>query len=186
MIDKKIKFREIEITDAKKILNWRRKKRITNFQFTDIHNSIKKQKQWLMNSYSKKDYYHWLIILKRKPIGFLSVNKINLKKKETTWSWYIGSEKHLFLGGFIPPFFYNWIFKNFKINKIIAYVFKDNKNVIKIHKYHGYKACEKKTILKKNKKIEYIKLVLLKKNWNFHQYSKYVTEFPILKWRKFK
>ena len=33
-----IEFREIKISDASKILKWRRKDRITNFQFTDIEN----------------------------------------------------------------------------------------------------------------------------------------------------
>ena len=56
---------------------------------------------------------------KKKIIGFFSINKINLKKSETTWSWYIGSDNHLPLGGFIPPFFYNWVFNKFKINKMI-------------------------------------------------------------------
>ena len=42
-----IQFREIKISDAKKILNWRRKDRITNFQFTDIKNSIKLQRKWI-------------------------------------------------------------------------------------------------------------------------------------------
>ena len=39
-----ISFREIKINDAELILKWRRKKRITNFQFTDIKNSVKSQK----------------------------------------------------------------------------------------------------------------------------------------------
>ena len=39
-----IEFREIKISDASKILKWRRKDRITNFQFTDIENSVSLQK----------------------------------------------------------------------------------------------------------------------------------------------
>ena len=51
-----ISFREIKISDAELILKWRRKKRITNFQFTDIRNSIKSQKAWIKSSFHKKDY----------------------------------------------------------------------------------------------------------------------------------
>lgn len=185
MTKNQIKFREIKITDAKKILKWRIKPRITNFQFTDISNSLKLQKKWISESYYKKNYYHWLIIFKNKPIGFFSINHINLKKSETTWSWYIGSDNFITLGGFVPPFFYNWVFKKFKINKINAFVFVNNVNVIKIHKFHGYKILKKIYEVKKNKKkIKYIKMVLSKNNWNFDKYSKYVTEFPIKKWKK--
>ena len=56
MTNNKISFREIKISDAKKILNWRRKKRITSFQFTDIKNSITLQKKWIRESFKKNNY----------------------------------------------------------------------------------------------------------------------------------
>tara|TARA_Y100000816_G_scaffold290364_1_gene278863 strand:+ start:1749 stop:2363 length:615 start_codon:yes stop_codon:yes gene_type:complete len=187
MIKHQIKFREIKVSDAKKILNWRRKERITNFQFTDIKNSLKLQKKWILASYKKKSYYHWLTLYRNKPIGFISINGIDLKKLETTWSWYVGEEKYFPLGGYIPPYFYNWVFNNFKINKIYANVFVNNYNVIQIHKLHGYKSLKKVyTKKKKDKNIKYIKMVLSKKNWNFKKYAKYVTGFPISKWKIIK
>lgn len=185
MIINQIQFKEIKISDAKKILNWRRKDRITNFQFTDIKDSIKLQKKWILDSYKKKNYYHWMIKYKKKTIGFISVNDIDLKKSETTWSWYIGEEKYFALGGYIPPYFYNWVFSKLKINKIYANVFKNNYNVIQIHKLHGYKALKKVYIRKKNDKvIKYIKMVLSKKKWDFKKYAKYNSDFPILNWKK--
>jgi UDP-4-amino-4,6-dideoxy-N-acetyl-beta-L-altrosamine N-acetyltransferase len=185
MINNQIKFKEIKISDAKKILKWRRQPRVTNYQFSDIKDSLKLQKKWISESYNKPNYYHWIILYKKIPIGFFSINNINLKKLETTWAWYIGPEKYLALGGFIPPFFYNWVFLKFKIKKINAYVFANNSNVIKIHKFHGYKTLKKIYVSKKNnKKIKYIKMVLFKNKWNFNKYKKYVTEFPTLKWKK--
>ena len=182
-----ITFKEIKISDAEKILKWRRKDRITNYQFTNINNSIPTQKKWIKDSYKKKDYYHWLVIFKKKPIGFISINRIDLKKSETTWSWYIGEEKYIMLGGYIPPYFYNWVFNKLKIKKIYANVFEKNYNVIQIHKLHGYKSSKKLYFKKKNdNKINYVKMFLSKKKWNFKKYSKYVADFPILKWKKNK
>ena len=144
-----INFREIKTSNAKKILIWRRKERITNFQFTDIKNSLKLQKKWILDSYKKKNYYHWLISYKKKLIGFISINDLDFKKSETTWSWYIGEDKYSALGGYIPLFFYNWVFGKLKINKIYANVFIDNYNVIKIHELHGYKTLKKVYVRKK-------------------------------------
>ena len=178
-----ISFREVKITDAALILRWRRKKRITNFQFTDISNSIKKQQNWIRNCSKRKDYYHWIILFKKKPIGFFNINQIDIKNKQTTWEWYIGSDKHLAIGGFVPPFFYNWVFKNLKINKINSSVFSENTNVIKIHQMHGHKILKKKFFkIKNGKKISYVKMILKKKNWNFDRYKKYVTNFPTKNW----
>lgn len=187
MLKNKIKFREIKISDAKKILDWRKKDRITNFQFTDINNSLKLQKNWIVKSYEQADYYHWLVMFKNKLIGFISINGINLRKSEATWSWYVGEEKYFTLGGYIPPYFYNWVFKNLKINKIYANVFENNYNVIQIHKLHGYKTLKKVyKINKNNKKVRYIKMILSKNKWDFKKYEKYVADFPVLKWKKRK
>ena len=145
------------------------------------------QENWIKESYRKKSYYHWLILFKKKPIGFISVNEIDMKKLETTWSWYIGEEKYSALGGYIPPYFYNWVFYKLKMNKIYANVFEKNYNVIQIHKLHGYKSSKKVYFKKKNKKnIKYVKMFLLKQDWNFKKYSKYTSDFPILKWQKNK
>ena len=65
-----ITFREIKIEDAKILLNWRRKKRISEFQFTDINNSLVNQKKWIKNSYNNNNYYHWMILLKKKTNWF--------------------------------------------------------------------------------------------------------------------
>jgi len=184
MINKKIKFKEIGVSDAKIILKWRREKRISDYQYTNITSSLKMQKKWILDSYEKENYYHWLILFKKKPIGFICIKDLNLKKKETDWAYYIGSKDHIILGSFLPPFFYNWVFKKFKINKINSFVFANNSNVIKIHKYHGYKILKKFTVIKNNKKIKCIKMILLKREWNFNKYLQYFSEFPILKWNK--
>lgn len=181
-----IEFREVKVEDAKLLLNWRTKRRISKFMLTDISKSLNKQKNWILTSYKKKNYYHWIILFKKKPIGFLSINNINLKKKTTCWSWYLGNTKYLMIAAMIPPFFYNWIFRNTKIDKILAIVFENNLNVIKILMLHGYKILNKKiTYLKKGKKIQIIQMVLYKKKWNFDKFKKYVTPFPVKKWINF-
>ena len=51
---KLITFKEVKIKDSRIILNWRRKKRITEFQFTDIKESLKNQKNWIKSCCKKK------------------------------------------------------------------------------------------------------------------------------------
>ena len=63
-----------------------------------------------------------------------------------------------------------------------SFVFESNNNVIKIHKYHGYKVLKKFTIIKNKKKIKCIKMILLKKKWDTNKYLNYLSDFPILKW----
>ena len=179
-----ITFREIKKDDARILLNWRRKKRISEFQFTDIHNSLKKQEKWVKDSYKKNNYYHWIILFRKKPIGFFNINHIDIAKKKASWAWYIGIEKYISLGGFIPPYFYNWAFNCLNLNKLDIFVFTNNTNVIQIHKIHGYKTYKTKYFITKNKKrISYIKMYLTKKNCKFNKYKKYDTKFPVNHWK---
>ena len=62
---KLITFKEVEIKDSIIILNWRKKKRITEFQFTDIKNSLKDQKNWIKSSKKKKIIIIGLFYLKK-------------------------------------------------------------------------------------------------------------------------
>lgn len=186
MIYNKIKFRNLKITDSKLILTWRRKKRISKNQYTNISNSLVSQKKWLINSFNNKNFYHWLILFKNKPIGYICIKDLDLKKKETDWGYYIGSDEHLFLGAFIPPYFYNWVFKELKINIINSYVFLDNKKVIKLHHYHKYLIEKKFNVIKNNKEIKCIKMTLKKKNWEFKKYLNFIAKFPLNKNKNFK
>ena len=52
-----ITFKEVEVKDAKTILKWRRKKRISKFQFTDIRSSLEKQKNWIKFCNKKKTIF---------------------------------------------------------------------------------------------------------------------------------
>ena len=175
-----VAFKEVEVKDAKTILKWRREKRISKFQFTDIGSSLEKQKNWIKSCNKKKNYFHWIILYKKKPIGFFNVNDIDKKNKTATWAWYIGSNKYISLGAFIPPYFYNWAFKVLEVKRFNIKVFTNNKNVITIHKLHGYKSNNKKYFTVKNKKkISYVEMFLLKKNWNFKKYQNFNINFPI-------
>ena len=46
-----VAFKEVEVKDAKTILKWRREKRISKFQFTDIGSSLEKQKNWIKSTF---------------------------------------------------------------------------------------------------------------------------------------
>ena len=49
-----IKFREIRINDAERILNWRTKERITRYMGSDINVSVKEQKELINKSAKQK------------------------------------------------------------------------------------------------------------------------------------
>ena len=180
----KITFREILVDDAELVLSWRTKKRITNYMSTDLNISTSEQKNWIKNSYNINNYYHWMILLNEEPIGTICIKDINLENKSTSWGFYIGNDKYLGYGGFIPPYFYNWVFNNFNIIQIKAYVFHPLVKVIGLHQIHGYNfILEENSLIKKNsKEIVVIAMSLSVDNWKKKRYKKFITEFPVNKW----
>ena len=180
-----LNFREITISDAQLLLSWRTTKRISQFMGSEIDNDINKQEQWIQNSYNKNNYYHWIIQSSDLPIGAICVKDIDLLSEQSSWGFYIGNEEYLGSGGFVPPYFYNWIFDTKKISFIKAYVFSELTKVIKIHQMHNYKLTpnEDEVITKNSKRILIKAMSLKSSDWYKLKYNKFRTDFPTLHWK---
>lgn len=179
-----ISFREINIDDADLILKWRMSARVTKFMSTDISNNLELQKEWLTGSYNKPDYYHWIIEINNNPVGTIYISDYSEKDSTTSWGFYIGEEDAVGLGAFIPPHFYNFLFKELEINTINAEVFYNNTNAIGLHLLHGYKFQPQndKVISKNNKDVLLISMRLSKEDWNFKRFAKNLANFPTHHW----
>ena len=86
--DSVISFREIEIEDAKTVLNWRTSERVTKFMNSDMKYDIDAQKRWLEGSFSKPSYYHWIIQYSGKDVGLLNFVDWNKEERTTSWGFY--------------------------------------------------------------------------------------------------
>ncbi len=179
-------FREIEINDAKLILNWRTKSRITKYMISDVSYDIEAQKKWLESSLKKSDSYHWIIRYNNEDIGLISLLDYKPEIKETSWGYYIGEDNALGYGGMIPPFFYNYVFDELGIEKIKAWVFFDNLKIIQMHLMNGYEfePAEDHTVMKDGKSILILCLVLNKDKFRISKYQKFKSKFPVTKWKR--
>ena len=103
-----IKLREEHL---EQVLEWRTQEDVTKFMNTDIEKDMDKQRAWFRRISNSKNDAYWVIEIKEKPIGVISLNNIDFVNKRTSWGFYIGEEKYRLYGGIIPPYFYNYIFK---------------------------------------------------------------------------
>lgn len=181
-----ISFREINTSDAEKILIWRTKNRVTKYMNTDIDFNIENQKKWIINLYNRKNYYYWIVQHNNIDVGVISLSDYNENKKITSWGFYIGEDDFIGIGAFVPLYFYNFVFKELKILKITAEIFYDNTNTIKLHMLHGYKfepnSC--RTITKNGKEILLIGMSLNVNDFLKKKKDKYISNFPLVKWNK--
>ena len=179
-----ISFREVKLSDAEIILRWRTCPRVTKFMNTDIENNVENQKSWLKNCYTKNNYYHWIIESDNKPIGLVYIKNYDPSKKNLGWGFYVGEEDHVGIGGFIPPYLYNFCFKSLGVNHIHSEAFSDNSNVLKLNSIHGYIFTpENNRVLNKNgKDILLISMKLNKEDFIKSKFSRAKANFPMVHW----
>lgn len=181
---KGLSFREVLISDAQLILDWRTKERVTSFMDTDVVYDIKSQQKWIETCYEKSHYYHWIIQIDGTPIGLINICDYDRKKHITSWGFYLGDDESLGLGGFIPPYLYNFVFNNLDVEKISIHVFANNKNVIDLHKMHGYTLCPElnSSIQKNGQEIILVAMELNKLSWSKSKFIRFHFDFPTTLW----
>jgi RimJ/RimL family protein N-acetyltransferase len=179
-----IKFREVEVSDAKQILDWRTKTRITEYLNSDVSYDLEAQKKWIGDSFSKSNYYHWIIQHGDKDIGLLNFVDWDNDRRKTSWGFYIGDDDSLGIGGFVPPYFYNFAFDVLGVETIEAEVFYNNLDVIQLHLAQGYQfEPHRDHVIQKNKKdILIVCMTLDKTAFKASKLSRLRTDLPIDKW----
>lgn len=151
---------------------------------TDIVDDIESQQKWLEACYDKSDYYHWIVQIDNKPIGLINLADYDHNQKITSWGLYIGDDESLGFGGFVPPYFYNWVFDKLNVEKIRAAVFFNNVSVINLHKLHGYSLCPELnySISKNGREISIVVMELNKLSWNKSKFGRFQADFPTTLW----
>ena len=180
-----INFREIQIEDAKIILDWRTLDRVTKFMKSDIEYDLEQQISWLNRSFNKSTFYHWIIQYDGKDVGLLNFVDWKRDKKTTSWGFYIGEENALGIGSMVPSYFYNFAFEFLHVHRILADVFYNNTGVIELHLKQGYSFNVKRDhVIKKNGKNILIVCMSLEKNvFLASKFAKLKKNLPINRWK---
>jgi UDP-4-amino-4,6-dideoxy-N-acetyl-beta-L-altrosamine N-acetyltransferase len=179
-------IREVTFDDAKMILKWRTSEKVAKFMNSNVAHDIDAQEKWISECFHKKTYYHWIILYKKSPVGLINIQDYSEQKRTASWGFYIGEDNINGLGGFIPPFFYNWAFNKLCVKEIKIEVFYSNTRVIKMHLLHGYKFNPSfdRVIHKDNEDISLVSMSLTTSDWNHNRYRNFLMKFPIKNWSK--
>lgn len=175
-----IRFIKLKEEHLEQVLEWRTQEDVTKFMNTNIEKDMGKQRLWFSKISNSKTDAYWIIEIKEKLVGVISLNNIDYVNKRTSWGFYIGEEKYRLYGGIIPPYFYNYVFTTYDFHKITAEVMGGNNNVIKLNLMHGYRmvGVYKDHILKNGSYADLILLELLKEDWlKQNKFQKYICDF---------
>ena len=179
-----LSFRELDSDDAEMVLKWRTKERVTGCMSTDIEYDVEAQQKWLTNSFSRPEYYHWIIQYAGKDIGFVNISDWNPGLKETYWGYYIGEESALGIGGIVPPCLYKFAFDVLGVESVKAAVIYKNIKVIQLNTIQGYRFEPARDYLvnKNGKEFLMVCMSLEKQTFQSKGFNRLDIEFPVKKW----
>jgi len=179
-----ITFREISEEDAQLTLDWRTKPRVAEMMLTQVTGDLEAQREWIVASFKKPNYYHWIFQNDGRDAGFLSITNIDNRKQTASWGFYVGEDEEIGIGATIPAYVYNFMFDNphFFLSQIVSQVLEINHSVIRMHRLYGYQETPENDFLRPDGQLVRT-MVLTKESWlsktAFHGFR---AEFPTLKW----
>lgn len=179
-----ILFREIQLGDAKKILDWRTSERVNKSSNSDMKYDIKGHTRWLSSNFNKRDSYHWIFQCRGKDAGYLNFLEWNAKNRTTEWSFYVGEAEALGVGYLVAPYFYNFAFDVLGVKKVLTRVWYNNTRIIDFHLNQGSRfEPERDFVIKKNgKDILFVCLSLARNDFKASKFSRFKQNLPISKW----
>lgn len=178
-------FTEIQQDDAELILTWRRNPRVDKFMKTEVPDDLVKQRTWIQSCYQWPGYYHWKVHYQGRPIGLINVADFDFARRRTSWGFYIGENSLVGLGGFVPPYLYNYIFLQLGMKEINAEVFSSSISLLKLHEIHGYTRVPSgdRDIKKGIETVRLLAIRLCLETWQKQtRFHRLVSPFPISQW----
>lgn len=174
-----IRFIKLQEEHLETVMVWRGKPEVSQYLFTDVEYNMKKQHQWFRKISRDDTCRYWLISYKDIPIGLINLAAIDRINLRCSAGYYIGEIGYRQLGAMIPPYLYNYVFKEMKFRKIYGELMAENKMVLQIHKMHGFRqvGIYRDHIFKNGRFHDVILIELLSESWlKQKRYQCYITE----------
>ena len=134
-----IAYREITEDDAASLLHWRRRRRVAQWQLSEVSDDIERQRNWIRMSRKKPDSYHWIQQYQGVDIGHVNFNSYDPVRGVAVIGNYVGPDELVRLHmAFLKDFMVSLIMRlNLKeINSTII----DGNTIEKIMDYLGFEA----------------------------------------------
>lgn len=175
-----LRFAKIREEHLELILQWRRQPAVTSVMITDVELDMDKQRRWLERISSDPSVRYWMIELDAKPLGVINLAEISPQHRRCSAGYYIGDLDYRQLGAVIPPYLYNYVFRQLRLNKIYGEVVASNAAVLRMHALHGYRVVGtyEKHVVKDGEFLDLVAIELLAETWLAQpKYARYTAEF---------
>lgn len=157
-------------TQKEEIRKLRNSTYVSSQMYNDHIITKKEHAKWLNSLKTDKKKSVFGVLYKKdnqiKVLGLVSLNNINLIKKETEWAFYLNKKNIFGLGPALEFSLIDFVFKN-RFNNLLCEVLISNEGVINLHKKFFFKRKNVlKNVKKNNRSVKVITLQLNVKTWS--------------------
>jgi len=176
-----IRFIKLRREHLEKVLGWRVKPEVTRYMYTDVECNLEKQYQWFEKIDKDDTCCYWVISYQNILIGVINLATIDKVSLRCTAGYYIGEMDYCQLGGIIPPYIYNYVFREMKFKKVYGEVVAGNNKILQLHKMYGFRqvGIYRDHVSKNGCFHDVILIELLSESWlECKRYERYIAQFP--------
>ena len=168
---KNITFKKVLLKNIEKLRRERNSHFVRSKMLDQKIITKKEQLIWYKKTLKQKNCKNFCIYDQKTIIGFCSIKKINRTNRSCTWGFYIFKKFKGIYGPAIEYKILEYVFEKLKMKNIYGYTISSNQEVLKIHRFFGFK---KKGVLRKYLKI------------NTKKYDLILTSLYLNDWKKIK
>ncbi len=164
---KSIKFKKISKKDIEQLRKERNLHFVRSKMLSQKIISKNDQHKWFKKIHKSKVSRYFSIFDNQTLIGSLSIKKIDKINKNCTWGFYIFKKFKGIYGPIVEYKILELVFQKLKMNKLYGYTLSNNLEILKLHKFFGFKreGLLKQHVLINNKKYDVIITSLFLKDW---------------------
>lgn len=175
-----IRFDRLQEGYLETVMGWRVKLEVSQYMLTDVTYDLENQRRWFGSIKDSVTCRYWVISYQNIPVGLINLAAIDRVNLRCTAGYYIGEMQYRQLGAMITPYLYNYVFKEMKFQKIYGEVLSGNKNILKIHKMHGFREVGtwRDHVFKNGVFHDVVLIELLAAAWlKQKRYQRYIAQF---------
>ena len=178
---KMIRFARLQEDHLEMVMKWRVSQHVTRYMSTDVVYDMEEQRSWFNRIVNDDTCRYWVIFYMDAPVGVVNLAAIDRNHLRCSAGYYIGDADCRQIGGMIPPYIYNHLFREMEFRKIYGEVLSGNTKVLQMHKLHGFRqvGVYRDHVLKNGRFHDVVLIELLSESWlRQKRYQRYVTELP--------
>jgi len=151
------------------VRNWRNGTTVSQYMITNHYISLEEHNRWIQNLRKKTTAKAWIIRVKGKPVGVVSLTNIDRKKKTAEWGFYIAdvSVRGKGVGSAVLYQLLEYAFGALHLQSITTSVLGNNPTALHLYEKFGFEIDpeKKQSLMREGRVINVSTMTLSRDTW---------------------